>query len=178
MHRWNGLHEYYTMETQKCEKISKSSNWRNWILSVPRVSVCRETKSPWLRQYQFYISNWYVNGKVFTSTTTWEPRNLIFLFKKVRNRIWLLFWLELKSLNQHSSRSQHAPICRHRDASSSLWGSTSSSVLGAIWDAVKELRISWSHRKALLTNFNPLPPSVPQWRTFGQNFDSKIGRDT
>ena len=80
----------------------------------PRVSLCRETKSPWLCQYQSYISNWYVNGKVFTSTTTWEPINLIFFFKKVRNWIWLVFWLVLKSLNQHSSRSQHAPICLHR----------------------------------------------------------------
>ena len=61
-----------------------------------------------------YISNWYVNGKVFTSTTTWEPKNLILFFKKGRNWIWLVFWLVLKSLNQHWSRSQHAPICRHR----------------------------------------------------------------
>ena len=53
--------------------FQKVRNWRNWILSVPRVSVCREKKSPWLRQYQSYIRNWYVNGKVFTSTTTWEP---------------------------------------------------------------------------------------------------------
>ena len=66
-----------------------------------------------LRQYQSYISNWYVNGKVFTSTTTWEPKNLIFFFKKVRNWIRLLFWLVLKSWN-HSSRCQHASICRHR----------------------------------------------------------------
>ena len=56
-------------------------NWWNWIL-FPRVSVCREQKSPWLRQYQSYSSNWYVNGKVFTSTTTWEPKNLIFFLSK------------------------------------------------------------------------------------------------
>ena len=93
--------------------FQKVWNWLNWILSVPWVSVCREKKSPWLRQYQSYISNWYVNGKVFTSTTTWEPKNLIFSFKKVRNWIRLVFWLVLKSWN-HSSRSQHAPICRHR----------------------------------------------------------------
>ena len=48
-----------------------------------------------------------------------------FFQKKVRNWIWLVFWLKLKSFNQ-LSRSRHAPICRHRDASSSLWGSTSS----------------------------------------------------
>ena len=33
-------------------------------------------KSPWLRQYQSYISNWCINGKVFTSTTTWKPKNM------------------------------------------------------------------------------------------------------
>ena len=92
--------------------FKKVRNWRNCILSVLRVSVCREKKSTWLRQYQSYISNWYVNGKVFTSTTTWEQKNLIF-FKKVWNWIRLVFWLVLKSWN-HSSRSQHAPICRHR----------------------------------------------------------------
>ena len=93
--------------------FQKVRNWRNWILSVHRVSACREKKSPWLRQYQSYISNWYVNGKVFTSTTPWELKNLIFFFKKVRNWIRLVFWHVLKSWN-HSSRSQHAPICRHR----------------------------------------------------------------
>ena len=55
---------------------------RNWILSVLRVSVCREKNSPWLRPYQAYISNWYVNGKVFTSTTTWEPKIRFFFSRK------------------------------------------------------------------------------------------------
>ena len=62
--------------------FQKVGNRRNWILSVPRVSVRREKKLPWLRQYQSYISNWYVNGKVFTSTTTWEPKIWFFFFKK------------------------------------------------------------------------------------------------
>ena len=35
-----------------------------------------------------------------------------FLFK-FEIEFWLIFWLVLKSWN-HSSRSQHAPICRHR----------------------------------------------------------------
>ena len=87
--------------------FQKVRNWRNWILSVPRVSECRETKSPWLRQYQSYISNWYVNGKVCNMRT---KKFDFFFSKKVRNWIWLV----LKSLNQHSSRSQHAPIWRHR----------------------------------------------------------------
>ena len=93
--------------------FQKVRNWQNWILSVPRVSVRREKKTPWLRQYQSYMSNWYINGKVFTSTTTWEPKKFDFFFKKVWNWIRLVFWLVLKSWN-HSSRSQHAPIGRHR----------------------------------------------------------------
>ena len=62
--------------------FQKVGNRRNWILSVPRVSVRREKKLPWLCQYQSYISNWYVNGKVFTSTTTWEPKIWFFFSRK------------------------------------------------------------------------------------------------
>ena len=51
--------------------FKKFRNWQNWILSIPWVSVPREKKLPWLRQYQSYISNWYINGRVFTSTTAW-----------------------------------------------------------------------------------------------------------
>ena len=47
--------------------FQKSSNWRNWILSVPR-----QKKSSWFRRYQSYISNWYIN---LTSTTPWKPEN-------------------------------------------------------------------------------------------------------
>ena len=43
-----------------------------------------------------------------------ETKKFDFFFKKVWNWIRLVFWLVLRSLNQHSSRSQHAPICRHR----------------------------------------------------------------
>ena len=93
--------------------FSKVRDWRNWILSVPRVSVCREKKTPWLRQYQSYISNWYVNGKVFTSTTTWEPKYSIF-FKKVRNWIRLVFWLVLKSWNQVSTCTCMSTSGMHR----------------------------------------------------------------
>ena len=58
-------------------------NWQNWILTV----VHWETKSSWLRQYQSYISYWYVNRKVFISTTTWEPNFL--------KKIWNKFKIEL-----------------------------------------------------------------------------------
>ena len=57
------------METQKCEFFKK--------FKIDKIEFCpylefpyAEKKTSWLRQYQSYISNWYVNGKVFTSTTT------------------------------------------------------------------------------------------------------------
>ena len=37
-------------------------------------------KSPGLRQYQSYISNWCIHGKVFTCTTTLKPK-FFFFFK-------------------------------------------------------------------------------------------------
>ena len=64
-----------------------------------RLSVPREKKSPWLRQYLSYTGNWYINGKVFTSTTAWEPKNLIFFFQK---SLKFEFWLVLKSWNHLS----------------------------------------------------------------------------
>ena len=123
IHQWKGLHEYYSMETQKFDYFSKK-NWIFWLLtkswnhltfvnisptlvidtSMERSSrvlhdgkpkiwfffskkfeiwilTCdEELKSPYIRQYQSYISNWYINGKVFTSTTPWKPKNLIFFF--------------------------------------------------------------------------------------------------
>ena len=96
---------------RKCDFIFKKV--LNWILSVPRVSIPREKKSLCLRQYQSYISNWYINGKVFTSTTTWKPKSWFFSHKSSKLNLTCIL-LVLKRWNQHSSRSQHAPICRHR----------------------------------------------------------------
>ena len=50
-----------------------------------------------------------------------NPKIWFFFSKKFE----IVFWLVLKSWN-HSSRSQHAPYDDIGDASSSLWGSTSS----------------------------------------------------
>ena len=106
--------------------FQKVRNWRNWILSVHRVSVCREKKSPWLRQYQSYISNWYVNGKVFTSTTTWNQKILFFIFsKKFEIEFDLYFDLCWRAEIIQVGLNMHLYF-DIRDASSSLWGSTSS----------------------------------------------------
>ena len=113
MHQWKGLHEYYTMETPKFEIFSKK---------VRILTFDEELKSTQLRQYQSYISNWHINGKVFTSTTPWEPKNLIFYSKKFVIEFDLCWRAEINiqvGLNMHL----YVDI---GDASSSLWGSTSS----------------------------------------------------
>ena len=90
------------LKPKKLNFFKKVRNLLNWILSLPR-----EKKSPRLRQYQSYINNWFINGKVFTSTTTWKPKNWFFV-----KTFEIEFWLVTKSWN-HSSRSQHEPIWRH-----------------------------------------------------------------
>ena len=70
------------METQKfVVVVSKKFEFYNFD---------KELKSPYFRQYQFYISNWYINGKVFTSTTSWKPRNVKFFQKFWNWRNWIL----------------------------------------------------------------------------------------
>ena len=61
----------------KPKKLIFFSNWGNLFLSVTR-----EKKSPCLPRYQSYISNWCINGKVFTSTTAWKPKRLNYFSKK------------------------------------------------------------------------------------------------
>ena len=66
-------------------------NWLNWILSVPR-----EKKLPWIRRYHSYISNWYINGKVFMGIYyCMETKKLEFFSWKFE----IEFWLVPKSLN-------------------------------------------------------------------------------
>ena len=82
-------------------------------------------KSPWLCQYQSYISNWYVNGKVFTSTTTWEPKFFFFFSKKFEIEFELYFDLCWRAEIIQVGLNMHLYV-DIGDASSSLWGSTSS----------------------------------------------------
>ena len=59
--------------------------WFHMRIPKSCLSVPREKKSPYLREYQSYNSNWYINGKVFTSTTALKPKNMIFFFKSKLN---------------------------------------------------------------------------------------------
>ena len=95
----------------------------NWILSILRLSVCREKKSPWLCWYQSYISNWYINGKIFTSTTTWEPKICIFFQKSLKLNLTCILTCAEKLKSTFKYVALYVDI---GDASSSLWGSTSS----------------------------------------------------
>ena len=93
---------------EKCSRVLHCGNPKFYFfffqksLKLTKLNFIRtqEKKSPWFPQYQSYISNWYINGKVFMSTTAWKPKNLNF-FKKVRNSdfdlyfVWLFLSLKL-----------------------------------------------------------------------------------
>ena len=53
--------------------FQKSSNFDFWR----RAEITLDSSI-----YQSYISNWYINGMVFTSTSPWKPKNVNF-FKKL-----------------------------------------------------------------------------------------------
>ena len=65
------------------------------------LSIPWENKSLWLHQYQSYISNWYINGKIFKSTTPWEPKNLNFFQKSLKFEFLLVTkrWNHLSFVN-------------------------------------------------------------------------------
>ena len=77
-------------------------------------SVCTPRKEITIAsQYQPYISNWYINGKVFTNTTPWKLKILSpwcsnFKFRKVWNLnfdLWVMTksWNHLKGLLDRDS---------------------------------------------------------------------------
>ena len=67
----------------------------------------------------------YINGKVFTSTTAWEPKNLFFFSKKFEIEFDLYFDLCWRAEIIQVGLNMHLYV-DIGDASSSLWGSTSS----------------------------------------------------
>ena len=82
-----------SMETSS--RVLQHGNPKIWLKKKFKIQIltcAEELKSPSLRQYQSYISNWHINGKVFKSTTAWEPKNLIFSFKNVWNSNFDLCW--------------------------------------------------------------------------------------
>ena len=75
------------------------------------------------------ISNWYVNEKGFMSTTTWEPKNLIFFLKEFEIEFDLYFDLCWRAeINIQIGLDMHLYV-DIGDALSSLWGSTSSLII-------------------------------------------------
>ena len=103
----------------------KSSKWTK-LNFVRTPIVCTPRKeSPWLRRYQSYISNWYINGKVFASTTAWKHKNLNYFQKSSKLNFDLYFDLcqIAEIIEVVLNINLYDDI---RDASSSLWGSTSS----------------------------------------------------
>ena len=63
----------YSMETQKFDFFFFKKVW-SWILTCAK----SQNHLSFIRSYTFYISNLYINGKIFTSITTWKSKNLNF----------------------------------------------------------------------------------------------------
>ena len=94
----------------------------------PEFPYAEKKKSPWLRQYQSYISNWYVNGKVFTRRKVFNmgTKKFDFFFsKKFEIEFDLYFDLCWRAEIIQVGLNMHLYV-DIGDASSSLWGSTSS----------------------------------------------------
>ena len=92
----------------------------------PEFPYAEKKNRPGFVNFQSYITNWYVNGKVFTSTTTWEPKKKRIFFKK-------MFEIEFDLYFDLCWRAEIIQVGLNMhlyddigDASSSLWGSTSS----------------------------------------------------
>ena len=107
--------------------------WKNFKkFEIDEIEFCPYPEFPYAEKkkiYQSYISNWYVNGKVFTSTTAWEPKNLIIFFsKKFEIEFDLYFDLCWRAEIIQVGLNMHLYV-DIGDALSSLGGSTSS-----FWD--------------------------------------------
>ena len=87
------------------------------------LSVPRQRKLSSLRQYQSYISNWYIDRKVFTSTTRWTPLpspkkklntylsvSAVVFCKQFLAYIDSAHWLVLHAFYKHSNKSQHISV--------------------------------------------------------------------
>ena len=85
------------------------------------LSVPQEKKSPSLLWYQSYISNWYINGKVFTSTTAWKPKKLNFFSKK--------FEVDVKKFCPYSEKRNHHDFVNISPLVIDAWMEMSSRVL-------------------------------------------------
>ena len=95
-----------TWKPKNLNFFKKVWNWQNWILSYPEFPYAEKRNLPGLVD---------ISPTLVIVTSTERSSRVLqhgshFFSKKVRNWIWLV----LKSWNQHSSRSQHAPMCRHR----------------------------------------------------------------
>ena len=92
----------------------------------PEFPYAEKKKSPWLRQYQSYISNWYIcQRKGLHEYYNMGTKNLIFFSKKFEIEFDLYFDLCWRAEIIQVGLNMHLYV-DIGDASSSLWGSTSS----------------------------------------------------
>ena len=102
------------MEIQKCEKFSKSSKLTK-LNSVRTPSFRMSRNEIALASSISVLHKWYFNGKVFTSTTTWEPRNFFSKSSKFNLTCILTRAEELKSTFKYVSTCTYMSTSRmHR----------------------------------------------------------------
>ena len=101
--------------------------------------------------------NWYINAKVFTSTTAWKPKNLIFFSKKFE------FWLLTKSWNHLSfvntsptlvidtSMERSSRVLQHGNRKIRNWILTFFEVRN--WIMTRLVPKSWNHSSRSPHNF-------------------------
>ena len=88
------------METQKFYFFfQKNSKFEFWLVAKRWNYLSFVNISPTL------VGNWYINGKVLTSTTPWKPKNSIFFQKSSKFEFWLVAksWNHLSFVNISST---------------------------------------------------------------------------
>ena len=85
---------------ERSSRVLHHGNPKIWIFfqKSSKFVFWRRAEITLASSIQSYISNWYINGMVFTSTTPWKPENLNFS----QNSSKFEFWLLTKSWNHIS----------------------------------------------------------------------------
>ena len=81
--------------------VSVCLSVRLFVCLSVHLSVPREKKSPWLRQYQSHISNWYINERSSRVLHHENPKISFFFQKSSKFEFWLLTksWNHLSFVN-------------------------------------------------------------------------------
>ena len=136
---------------ERCSRVLHHGNPKIWIFfqKSSKFVFWRRAEITLASSIQSYISNWYINGKVFTSTTPWKPKNLIFFFfqKSLKFEFCLLTksWNHLSFVNISptlvidTSMERSSQVLRH--GIPKIWFFFQKSLKFKFWLLTK----SWNH---------------------------------